>query len=159
SFDEAALNALKGIDWQPAEYNGNPVKAWVAIPVLFKLGQQGRPEAPPAAPKVYAFSNQPASRIEYDEPPKPVGGFKAIQGNLKYPKIAYKAGIEGRVVAEILISEQGKVLDSNILESLGESGCDEAAVNALKSVHWQPAMKNGQGVKTWVRVPVVFKLR
>ncbi|MFQ5751058.1 MAG: energy transducer TonB [bacterium] len=45
------------------------------------------------------------------------------------------------------------------MKSLGKNGCDEAAINALKSVKWQPAVKDGKPVEVWVAVPVVFKLK
>lgn len=96
----------------------------------------------------------------YDTPPQPIGGFKAIQENLKYPEAARKAGIEGRVLVHVLVDEQGEVVDTKILQSLGDegSGFAEAAVNALKSVKWQPAESQGAPVKVWVAVPVLFKL-
>ncbi|MFQ5754243.1 MAG: energy transducer TonB, partial [bacterium] len=40
--------------------------------------------------------------VPYDEPPYPIGGYAAIQKNLKYPEIARKAGIEGLVIIGIL---------------------------------------------------------
>jgi TonB family protein len=94
----------------------------------------------------------------YDEAPEPIGGFEAIQKNLQYPEIARRAGIQGRVILNLLINENGVVDTVKVLKSLGKSGCDEAAVNAAKSVRWKPAINNGVPVKVWVGIPVVFKL-
>lgn len=96
----------------------------------------------------------------YDVPPKPIGGFAAIQKNLKYPEEARKAGIEGRVIVQLLIDARGEIVDRKILKSIGNgnSSFEEAAVNALKSVKWQAAEQNGEPVKVWVAVPVIFKL-
>ncbi|MBN2414066.1 TonB family protein [candidate division KSB1 bacterium] len=95
----------------------------------------------------------------YDEAPKPVDGFAAVQKNLVYPEIARKAGIEGRVVVNIHIDENGNVTETEIMQSLGDNGCDESAINALKSVKWEPAKQDGKPVSVWIGIPVVFKLK
>ncbi|MFQ5631545.1 MAG: energy transducer TonB [bacterium] len=59
----------------------------------------------------------------------------------------------------MLVNETGAVEEVKVLKSLGSSGCDEAAVNAVKSVRWKPAMQKGTPVKVWVGIPVVFKLK
>ena len=97
--------------------------------------------------------------VAFDEPPTPKGGFGAIQKALKYPEIARKAGIEGRVTVHVLVSEKGIVVKTKILQSLGHTGCDQAAVNAIKKVKWNPAMQRDKPVKVWVAIPVVFRLK
>ncbi len=157
--DEAALNAVKSVKWQPALNKGQPVKVWVAIPVVFKLNG-GKKTKQIEEPAPYKFPSDSAATFQpYDEAPYPVGGFGAIQQNLHYPEIARKAGIEGRVIVQVLISEKGDAIDTRIYKSLGDNGCDEAAVIALKGVKWQPAVHKDKPVKVWVAVPVVFKLK
>ncbi|MFQ5823312.1 MAG: TonB family protein [bacterium] len=170
-FEEVAIAAVKSVKWEPAENKGSPVAVWVAIPVVFKLnGDKGTKTSgehyifqSTKHPDVAVFNkvntDNPIEFQPYDEPPQPVGGFGEIQKNLQYPEIARKAGIEGRVIVLALVSEEGKVIDTRISESLGQSGCDEAAVNALKSVKWKPAVHKGEPVKVWVAVPVLFKLK
>ena len=97
--------------------------------------------------------------VAFDEPPTPIGGFMAIQKALKYPEIARKAGIEGRVTVHVLVSEKGEVVRTKILQSLGHTGCDQAAVNAIKGVKWNPAMQRDKPVKVWVAIPVIFRLK
>jgi periplasmic protein TonB len=97
--------------------------------------------------------------VAYDEPPSPIGGFTAIQKKLKYPEIARKAGVEGRVYVNVLIDQKGNVVDTKILKSLGNNGCDQAAMSAIKSVKWTPAKQRDKPVKVWVGIPVVFKLK
>ncbi len=97
--------------------------------------------------------------VAYDQGPTPKGGFRAIQKALKYPEIARKAGIEGRVTVHVLVSEKGEVLKTKILQSLGHTGCDQAAVNAIKKVRWNPAMQRDKPVKVWVAIPVIFRLK
>jgi len=97
--------------------------------------------------------------IAYDEPPQPIGGFQAIQKNLVYPEIARKAGVEGTVFVKVLVDAKGNVVDTQVIKSLGNNGCDEAAVAAIKSVKWKPAMQRDKPVKVWVSIPVRFVLK
>ncbi len=97
--------------------------------------------------------------VAYDEAPSPIGGFLAIQRALRYPEIARKAGIEGRVVVQVQISVKGRVVNAKVIKSLGHSGCDEAAIKAIKTVKWKPALQRDKPVKVWVAIPVIFKLK
>ncbi len=97
--------------------------------------------------------------VAYDEAPSPIGGFVAIQRALKYPEIARKAGIEGRVIVQVQISVKGRVVNAKVIKSLGHSGCDEAAIKAIKTVKWKPALQRDKPVEVWVAIPVIFKLK
>jgi periplasmic protein TonB len=114
---------------------------------------------PPPPPPQNEVDESAQIFVAYDEPPAPIGGFGAIQRNLEYPEIARKAGVEGRVVVHCLIDRQGRVVQTKILKSLGNNGCDEAAVAAIKSVKWKPAKQRDKPVKVWVAIPVVFQLK
>jgi len=116
-------------------------------------------ELPPPPPPPEEDEEETPIFVAYDEPPQPIGGFQAIQQNLEYPEIARKAGVEGRVVVNVLIDEQGNVIDTEILKSLGNNGCDQAAIEAIKSVKWKPAKQRDKPVKVWVGIPVVFRLK
>jgi len=97
--------------------------------------------------------------VPYDEPPQPIGGFAAIQRQLVYPEIARKAGVEGRVLVYAQIDEDGNVVRTKVVKSLGPNGCDEAAVNAIRDVKWRPAKQRDRAVKVWIAVPVDFRLQ
>ncbi len=163
--DEAAVKAIQKTKWTPAFLNGKAVKVRVAMPIIFKLPKRNSkdnsnplPPPPPIKSKTSANENDEFKIVAYDAEPTPIGGFKAIQQNLHYPEIARRAGIEGTVVVQALIDESGAVVDTKILNSLGDNGCDEAAAEAIKKVKWQPAAKEGRPVKVRVRIPVIFKL-
>ncbi len=114
---------------------------------------------PPPPPPKEEVDESAQIFVAYDEPPAPIGGFAAIQRNLVYPEIARKAGVEGRVVVHCLIDRRGNVVDTKILKSLGNNGCDEAAIAAINSVKWKPAKQRDKPVKVWVAIPVVFQLK
>lgn len=94
----------------------------------------------------------------YDVAPKPIGGYAAIQAELKYPDLARQQGIEGRVLVHVQINQSGAVIGTKVLKSLGKNGCDEAAIEAIRQVRWEPALSNNEPVTVWVVVPVIFKL-
>ncbi|MCA9732018.1 energy transducer TonB [candidate division KSB1 bacterium] len=110
------------------------------------------PEEPPVDESAQIF-------VAFDTAPAPIGGFAAIQKKLVYPDIARKAGIEGRVIVNVLVGTDGTVKDTKILKSLGHTGCDEAAIDAIKAVRWTPAKQRDRAVQVWVGIPVIFKLK
>ena len=172
--DEAAVAAIKAVKWQPAKAKGQPVSVWVSIPVKFKLSGDSPIEADKIADNIEELKARMKEMplpppppegseeyfVPYDNPPQPIGDFDAIQNNLVYPELAKKAGIDGIVVVMAQISENGDVLKTKILRSLGENnGCDDAAIEAIKSVKWKPARVDGKPVAVWVSVPVKFNLQ
>ncbi|MBN1782169.1 TonB family protein [bacterium] len=101
--------------------------------------------------EVYSF-------VPYDKPPEPVGGFDAMRQNLVYPESARSAGLEGRVLVNCRIDESGIVRDAVIGQSLSAE-CDQAALDAVRSVTWHPAEQRDKKVSVWIGVPVEFKLK
>jgi len=116
-------------------------------------------EAPPPPPPPPSEEDETPIFVPYDSPPEPIGGFAAIQKNLVYPEIARRAGVEGTVIIHVLIDEKGNVVKTRVLKSLGNNGCDEAAIAAIKKTKWKPAMQRDKPVKVWVSIPVIFKLK
>ena len=116
-------------------------------------------ELPPPPPPPDDEDESASMFVAFDEPPQPIGGFSAIQRNLKYPEIARKAGVEGRVLVHVRVSKKGEVINAKILQSLGNNGCDEAAIAAIKKIKWKPAYQRDKPVTVWVAIPVIFKLK
>jgi len=114
---------------------------------------------PPPAPPPEEEDDAATVFVAFDDPPTPIGGFAAIQKNLKYPEIARKAGVEGTVFVQILVDTKGNVVKTDIVKSLGNNGCDEAAIAAIKKVKWKPAMQRDRPVKVQISIPVRFKLK
>jgi periplasmic protein TonB len=113
----------------------------------------------PPAPREEEIDETSSIFVAYDEPPEPIGGFAAIQQNLVYPEIARKARIEGRVYVQVTIDELGNVLQATVTKSLGNNGCDNAAIAAIKAVKWKPAKQRDKPVKVSIGIPVQFKLK
>lgn len=85
------------------------------------------------------------------------GGMNAIYDNLQYPELARLAGIEGRVIIQFVIDENGVVSDPIIVRSIG-GGCDEAAIEAVRKLEFIPGRQRGRAVKVRFSLPIVFRL-
>jgi len=88
----------------------------------------------------------------------PVGGLYSIQSKIKYPEIAKRAGIEGKVFIQVFIDEDGNVVEAKVIKGIG-AGCDAAALDAVKQTKFTPGKQNGKPVKVQVSIPIVFKLQ
>ncbi len=89
--------------------------------------------------------------------PEPVGGMASIYKHIDYPEIARKAGIEGKVYVLVYINEKGGVDDVKVIKGIG-AGCNEAAIDGIKSVKFSPGKNNGAAVKTKLSLSINFKL-
>jgi TonB family protein len=118
--------------------------------------EEAAPPPPPAPPPLPAPEGN--SFVPFDTAPEPVEGYAVIQKNVVYPELAVKAGVEGVVIVQADIDENGNVTGTKIQQSLGANGCDESAVNAIRSVQWKPAQKDGRPVAVSVYIPVDFKM-
>ena len=75
----------------------------------------------------------------------------------KYPPEAVAAGIQGNVLAEIVVNESGDVSDAKVVRSIPM--LDEAALQAVRNWHFAPTMVNGQSVPVRMVVTVNFSTR
>lgn len=82
---------------------------------------------------------------------------KELYKILKYPEMARKAGIEGRVIVQFVVDEKGNVIMLKVVRSVG-GGLDEAAVSAIQKLKFSPGMQRGRPVRVQMTLPVVFKL-
>lgn len=76
---------------------------------------------------------------------------------IAYPEEAKKAGIEGPVVMDLLIDEQGKVRQVNLVKGPG-FGLNEAALTAIKNFQFRPAKIKEQSVAVKIRYTYRFIL-
>ncbi|MCS7052667.1 MAG: energy transducer TonB [Ignavibacterium sp.] len=90
--------------------------------------------------------------------PEPVNGMAELIKQVKYPEIAKKAGLEGKVFAMAYIDEKGSVTDVKIIKGIG-GGCDEEVVSVLKKAKFKPGQNKGTNVKVKMSIPFVFKLK
>ncbi|RJP61933.1 MAG: energy transducer TonB [Ignavibacteriales bacterium] len=93
-----------------------------------------------------------------EQMPEVEGGLPNLYKTIKYPEIARKAGITGKVFVMAFINESGDVEDVQVIKGIG-GGCDEAAVEAIKKAKFVPGKNNGQAVKVKLSLPISFQLQ
>lgn len=75
-----------------------------------------------------------------------------------YPKRALQRHMEGTVLLEVRVRENGLPAEIKIKETSGFSTLDEAALDGVKHWEFEPASLSGQALSAWVEVPVRFHL-
>jgi periplasmic protein TonB len=96
--------------------------------------------------------------VVVEEMPELIGGLASIQQNIRYPEMARRAGIEGRVYVQFIVNERGEVEDPRVIRGIG-GGADEEALRAVKQAQFRPGMQRGRPVRVQYSLPVVFRLQ
>lgn len=102
-------------------------------------------EPPPVLPKFGTF-------VAYDSRPEPI---KYVAPD--YPELAKQAGIEGTVVAQLLIGTDGRVYDVKVMK--GPEIFHAAVMAAARKCVFTPAKQRDKPVAVWVAVPFIFSLK
>jgi len=77
----------------------------------------------------------------------------------KYPRRALKLRQQGTTWIRVLIGTNGQQLQTKIYKPSGYSLLDKAALEAVKKWTFNPNIVNGNPIKSWVEVPVEFKIK
>ncbi|MFV0482799.1 MAG: energy transducer TonB [Bacteroidales bacterium] len=90
------------------------------------------------------------------------GGFQAltkwIGSELKYPEEAHKKNIEGRVVAEFVVWNDGTIRNTKIFQS-ADPLLDAETLRVLsKMPKWKPGTTDGKAVNCKYSLPFTFKI-
>lgn len=84
---------------------------------------------------------------------------KYLVKNFKYPKVAKRMGIEGRVFLSFYVDVEGNLSNIEVLRGIG-GGCDQEAIRVLKkSPKWNPGKQRGIAVKSPMTLFITFRLK
>jgi protein TonB len=100
---------------------------------------------------------EPEIFVVVEEMPEMIGGIANLYKVLKYPEVARLAGLEGNVVIQLLIDENGVPSNPKILRSAGQI-LNDAAQEALLLQRFKPGRQRGKAVRVQMAFPVRFKL-
>ena len=79
--------------------------------------------------------------------------------NIKYPVEAQKAGQQGRVICQFVITKEGKPADIKVVRGVSPV-LDNEAVRVVKAMPaWTPGKQDGQTVNVRYTLPVTFRLQ
>jgi TonB family protein len=117
---------------------------------------ESRPEKPPADAPVEA-KPEPGDLLPLDKVTIAPALIKRLDP--KYPLQAFTMGISGVVTVNVLISETGDVLRTEILKGIkGNYGFERAAETAIRQWKFRPAEKDGVPVRVWKAIDITFKM-
>ena len=97
-------------------------------------------------------------------PPPPFPGgmaelMKFLSKNIKYPTIAQENGIQGRVIVQFVVNQDGSIVDPVVMRSV-DPYLDKEALRVISSMpKWKPGMQRGKAVRVKYTVPVTFRLQ
>ncbi len=115
-------------------------------------------DLPPPPPPAEDEEEEPEIFVIVEQSPELIGGLPGLQKKIRYPEIAKKAGVEGRVYLQFVVDEQGNVHDPIVTRGIG-AGCDEEAIRAILEAKFKPGKQRGKAVKVKMSLPITFKLR
>lgn len=97
-----------------------------------------------------------------EQMPEFPGGAQALFGfvakNIRYPKAAEDAGIQGRVIVTFVVMKDGSIGEVKVAKGVSPE-LDEEAVRCVKSMpKWKPGMQRGEAVNVKFTMPISFAL-
>ena len=87
-----------------------------------------------------------------------VGGQEAFFSELRYPDSARERGIEGTVLLNFIVTEQGLPENIEVAQSSGNRALDDSAVRTMERMRFIPGVNNGERAAINATFPVIFRL-
>ena len=178
ALDKEAIRVISAMPkWKPGTQRGKAVKARFTVPVMFKLPEDAKGE-PAYAPvntqleEIVAVAYKPSTpnaKVEGDvfevveHMPEFPGGVQGmmqyIARNLKYPTEAQKAGVQGKIIVEMIINKEGNITVPKVTRPVHPL-LDAEAIRVIGSMpKWKPGTQKGQPVNVKYSVPIMFRLQ
>lgn len=82
-----------------------------------------------------------------------------LRENVRYPDLAHKQGVQGRVIVQFVVNRDGSISDAKVFKSVHQYLDKEAlrVVNAMP--YWEPGIKDGKEVRVQFTLPIIFRLQ
>ena len=82
---------------------------------------------------------------------------KWLTKNLRYPEVARRAKVSGKVVVAFMVNTDGSVSDVKLIKNV-EPSLDREALRVVRMMpNWEPGISGGKVCRTLVHLPIVFK--
>ena len=97
-----------------------------------------------------------------EEMPEFPGGMgecmKFLSKNIKYPTISQENGVQGRVIVQFVVNQDGSIVDPTVVRGV-DPYLDKEALRVIKMMpKWKPGKQRGKAVRVKFTVPVMFRL-
>lgn len=143
----------------PCQYRNRSKPAEPPWPDIRNLTRSPIPWPPAPPPSLPPWRPQPP-RPTGDQPLHASNWVDAptlIKGSTpQIPRLARKVGLQGVVILEVIIDQNGNVTDSRVLRDLG-MGCGDSARAAVQGWKFLPARLDGRPISVYQIVTVRFE--
>ncbi len=166
SLDEEAVRVVNALpDWKPGKQKGEAVDVSYTLPVTFTL----HPNDPQVESNVVQNTDPQKKKknkdvfVVVEQMPEFPGGAlalrKFIAQSVKYPVVAQKAGVQGKVFVTFVVNSNGKVENAKIAWGI-DPALDAEAIRVVNSLpEWKPGQQHGEAVDVTYTMPIEFKLQ
>ena len=113
---------------------------------------------PPPPPPTAKIPDEITIFVWSEVMPEPIGGLASIQQKVTYTEIAKRIGLEGKVIVEAVVDENGNVIEAKVVKGLG-GGLNEEALQAVQMTKFSPGLQRGKPVKVRINIPIKFVLK
>ena len=98
-----------------------------------------------------------------EEMPEFPGGMgecmKFLGKNIKYPQISQENGVQGRVIVQFVVNQDGSIVDPQVVRGV-DPYLDKEALRVISMMpKWKPGKQRGTAVRVKFTVPVMFRLQ
>lgn len=172
-LDAEAIRIISNMPkWNPGTQRGEKVRVRYTVPVMFRLNETKAEEIKNSKLDEvvvvgYASNeNTPATpeRVleNAEEMPKFPGGVNGLMQylakHIKYPADAQRNRTEGRVILQMIVNKDGRVINPKIIQSVSPSLDNEAIRLVLNMPRWEPGKDKGEPVAVQYTLPISFTL-
>lgn len=163
-LSEEAVRLVKSMPiWTPGQQNGQPVRVHYTLPIRFKVFSCGTPDdviIENIAATIAAYE-QVYELDDLDVQPEFPDGQRAmcdfLNKNIRYPEDNPEVVIQGTVVVQFVIGEDGVLTDAQVVFSDHELFSKEVLRVVGLMPTWTPGQRNDKPVKARYLLPVRFK--
>ncbi|NBC86256.1 MAG: TonB family protein [Bacteroidetes bacterium] len=163
-LDEEARRFAQTMNFTPGRKDGAAVRTRLTLPLRFGLEDQETADQETVDPnpaKAKTADDLPRGAVVQvpDQMPRLIGGLKALQDDIRYPREARRKGIEGhQVFVQFIVSKEGVPTDLKVTRSVHRL-LDREALRAVRETRFLPAFKDGKPVRVQLTLPISFHRR
>jgi protein TonB len=110
-------------------------------------------EQPPTEPE----EEEEEIFVAVEDEPELIGGMASLQELIEYPEPARRAGIEGRVIVQFVVNEEGDATNPTVVRGR-HALLDKEALRVIRMAKFEPGRQRGEPVKVRMALPVIFRL-
>lgn len=143
--------------WTPGRSQGEIVRSKYTIPVTFKIAAPEPEDTIPTQDEDTTTYTVVEVMPEFPDGQEAL--FKFLSSTIRYPSDCQEKGIQGTVIVQFVVAQDGRITDIKVVRSSGNNLLDEEALRVVKAMpKWKPGMHKGKPVRVKYTTPINFIL-